>query len=217
MTTLECVEFISMTDGGGKFTDENRANPLSLISVLNTVRAVVLTQRHAKSNTIHPGFKQQYYPKYEPLLQEDECVSVFRLPRVVEFNDMMDGLLFMGSVTDNSEFKRVRSRSEYHNMLGHRIGRYMLDKHTYYLPDQSSELVTVYKKNVKHVFLEIVADDPTKVEGFNIEKDDYPITMDALKKVEEMVRQGTIFSYLKYPSNKASNSQDDTQLKPTEV
>jgi hypothetical protein len=41
--------------------------------------------------------------------------------------------------------------------------------------------------------------------------------MDALKKVEEMVRQGTIFSYLKYPSNKASNSQDDTQLKPTEV
>jgi hypothetical protein len=206
-----------MTDGGGKFTDENRANPLSLISVLNTGRAVVLTQRHAKSNTIHPGFKQQYYPKYEPLLQEDECVSVFRLPRVVEFNDMMDGLLFMGSVTGKGEFKRVRSRNEYHNMLGHRIGRYMLNKHTYYLPDSSSELVTVFKEGVKNVFLEIVADDPTSVEGFNIEKDDYPITMDALKKVEEMVRQGTIFSYLKYPSNKASNSQDDSQLKPTEV
>lgn len=217
MTTLECIEFISMTDGGGKFTDENRANPMSLLSVLNTGRGVAITQRYAKGGDIHPNFIQTVHPAYEEELQEDDCYELFRIPRAVDINDMMDGYLFMGSRSGKARFTRIKNRNNYFNMIAHRVGRALLENGTFWRPDPDTGTAIVYKKGVKKVFLDMVAEDPTSVPGFNIEVDDYPITMDALKKVEEMVRQGTIFAYLKYPTNKASNSQDDSQLKPTEV
>ncbi len=88
------------------------------------------------------------------------------------------------------------------------------------LTDPAFRLLCVFDRDrdkAKRSVDEIIGEFTTKEEGFNIEKDDYPITMDGLKRIEEMVRQGTVFGYLKVKSNKVSNSQDDAQIAADEV
>lgn len=218
MTTRECIEFISLTDGGGRLTDENRADPNIMQSILDTGRGVAITQRYAKHGDVHPNFKQVFFPEYDADLQEDDCYTLFKCPRAVEISDVMDGYILLGPKSELSkEFTRIRSRSHLSRMRAHRVSRLLLEKDVHWMPDPGSGLIYVFRKDIKKVKMEIVAEHPTEIPGFSLEKDDYPITMDALKKVEEMVRQGTIFSYLKYPLNKTSNSMDDTQVKPNKV
>ncbi len=219
MTTTECIEIIASADSGGVFTDEMRGDPKFLIGVLNTGRGLEIRNRYMKSQDIHPNFKQLVFPKFIERIQEydADCYTVFKLERAIDINDVMDGYLSCSSgVKEGSEsLTRLKSRAEHDNLLKHRVGRVMLQKKNHWFPDPSSGLMLVFhrpKEPVKKIKYEIIAEDPTSVEGFNIDKDDYPITMDALKRVEEMVRQGTIYGYLKVKANKVSNSQDDGQL-----
>ncbi len=216
MTVTDCIEIIASADGGARFNDEMRADPNFLMGVLNAGRGIVLRERYSKSQDIHPNFKQLAYPKYDPSVQESDCYTVFKLDRAIDVNDIMDGYLSCGPILEGKEnFKRIKSRADHSNMLRHRVSRALLQTNTYWFPDPSSGLLFVWHKpqsKVKKIKYEIVAEEPTEVEGFSIEKDDYPITMDALKRVEEMVRQGTIYGYLKVKANKTSNSQDDSQL-----
>jgi hypothetical protein len=175
------------------------------------------------SQSIHPNFKQVVYPKYEPTFQDHDpnssdrkCYVTFKLERAVDVNNMMDGYLSCGTFDDRNElFVRLKSRAEYSNLMNQSMGRLMLSKKHHWLPDPALRRLYVYDAqgvHAKKIKYEIMAEHPTQVEGFNIEKDPYPITMDGLKRVEEMVRQGTIYGYLKVKSNKVSNSQDDAQV-----
>jgi len=70
----------------------------------------------------------------------------------------------------------------------------------------------VYDDKVKYILVEGIFGDPTSIPGFNLEEDDYPITMDAMKRIEDMVRTGTIRDVLRVPINKISNSAEDSNV-----
>ncbi len=216
MTTQECLEIIASADTGATFNDESRANPNFLIGVLNAGRAFIIRERYFKGQDIHPNFKMLVYPKYDALAQESDCYTTFNLERAIDVNDIMDGYLSCSPINEEkTSFKRIKSRQDYSNMTKNRVSRGLLEREIFWFPDPSSNRLFIYHPasvNVKKIKYEIIPEEPTKVEGFNIEKDDYPITMEALKRVEELVRNGTIYGYLKIRSNVKSNSQDDSQI-----
>jgi hypothetical protein len=55
-------------------------------------------------------------------------------------------------------------------------------------------------------------EDPTSVPQFSFDNDEYPITNDAMKRIEDLVRRGTILDSVRVPVNKISNSQEDSNI-----
>ena len=61
--------------------------------------------------------------------------------------------------------------------------------------------------------VEGIFEDPTSVPQFSFDHDEYPITNDAMKRIEDLVRRGTIVDSMRMPINKISNSQEDSNIK----
>ncbi len=213
MKTLQLVELLIAVDTGGVFTDEARLQPELGISVLDAGRAFVLAEQHKKVGRVHPDYLQYYYPEYKEDYQLDDCYTLFEMPRVLSVNYIEDGIQYVGSITGDDNFTRIRNRAQLSSRKKHRMHALWMNKHTSYLYDPTFGNLEVYKKGQRHIRVEAIFEQPTKVEGFNVEEDEYPIPLDHFKRVEELVRSGTIAHIVKVPANTVSNSQDDKQVR----
>ena len=214
--TLELVEMLIAADTGGVFNDESRLNPELGTNVLDAGRAFVLTKMHAKVGRVHPEYLQAYYPEYDADLQIDDCFTVFKMDPVLQVNHVEDGIQYVGSIKGDDNWTRIRNRAQLSSRRKHRMHRLYMDKNISYLYDPTFGQLEVQMKGQKHLRVEAIFASPTKVEGFSIEHDKYPIPMDHFKMVEELVRNGTIAKILQVPANTVSNSQDDKSIR-TEV
>ena len=169
-----------MADEGGIFTDESRYDVGTMLTVLNAARAFAITEMYRKNTRVHPNFIQRVYPEYKENLQQDDCYTLFEIPRTVEINDKMDGLMYVGSIKGDEAFWKVRTRMQLSSRRNHRIHK--------------------------------LAQDPTSVPQFSFDHDEYPITNDAMKRIEDLVRRGTIVDSMRMPINKISNSQEDSNI-----
>ena len=87
-----------------------------------------------------------------------------------------------------------------------------MDKHVHFLYDATRGYLEIYDPKVKYPLVEGVFEDPTSVPQFSFDHDEYPITNDAMKRIEDLVRRGTILDSVRVPVNKISNSQDDSNV-----
>jgi hypothetical protein len=213
MRTLELVEILIAADTGGIFNDETRLNSQLGINILDSGRSFVLAERHAKVGRVHPNYIQAYYPEYDADLQIDDCFTLFKIPRIVAINLVEDGLQYVGSITGDDNFHRVLSRAQLSSKKKHRMHRLYMDKNISYLYDPAFGHLEVYRKGQRHIRVDGIFESPTSVYGFNLDHDDYPIPVSDFKRVEELVRNGTIASIIRVPANNVSNSQDDKQVR----
>ena len=212
MKTKDCIELIQLADEGGVFTDESRYDLGTMTAVLNAARGFAITELHKKNNRIHPSFLQRVYPQYKKELQQDDCYTLFELPKTVGINDQIDGLMYVGTIDGKNSFWKIRTRMQANSRRNHRIHSIAMEKHVHFLYDNTRGYLEVYDDKVKYILVEGIFGDPTSIPGFNLEEDDYPITMDAMKRIEDMVRTGTIRDVLRVPINKISNSAEDANV-----
>jgi len=212
LKTKECIELIQLADEGGVFTDESRYDIGTMIAVLNAARGFAITELHKQNNRIHPSFLQRVYPEYKKELQQDDCYTLFEVPKTVGINNQIDGLMYVGTIDGKNSFWKIRTRMQANSRRNHRIHSIAMDKHVHFLYDNTRGYLEVYDDKVKYILVEGIFGDPTSIPGFNLEEDDYPITMDAMKRIEDMVRTGTIRDVLRVPINKISNSAEDSNV-----
>jgi len=212
LKTKDCIELIQLADEGGVFTDESRYDLGTMTAVLNAARGFAITELHKKNNRIHPSFLQRVYPQYKKELQQDDCYTLFELPKTVGINDQIDGLMYVGTIDGKNSFWKIRTRMQANSRRNHRIHSIAMEKHVHFLYDNTRGYLEVYDDKVKYILVEGIFGDPTSIPGFNLEEDDYPITMDAMKRIEDMVRTGTIRDVLRVPINKISNSAEDANV-----
>lgn len=212
MKTKDCIELIQLADEGGVFTDESRYDIGTMTAVLNAARGFAITELHKQNNRIHPSFLQRVYPQYKKELQQDDCYTLFEVPKTVGINNQIDGLMYVGTIDGKNSFWKIRTRMQGNSRRNHRIHKIAMEKHVHFLYDNTRGYLEVYDDKVKYILVEGIFVDPTSIPGFNLEEDDYPITMDAMKRIEDMVRTGTIRDVLRVPINKISNSAEDTNV-----
>ena len=212
MKTKDCIELIQLADEGGVFTDESRYDIGTMTAVLNAARGFAIAEMHKQNNRIHPSFLQRVYPKYEKELQQDDCYTLFEVPKTIGVNNQIDGLMYVGTIDGKNSFWKIRTRMQANSRRNHRIHSIAMDKQVHFLYDNTRGYLEVYDDKVKYILVEGIFGDPTSIPGFNLEEDDYPITMDAMKRVEDMVRTGTIRDVIRVPINKISNSAEDANV-----
>lgn len=212
MKTIDCIELIQLADEGGVFTDESRYDIGTMTAVLNAARGYAITELHKQNNRIHPSFLQRVYPQYKKELQQDDCYTLFEVPKTVGINNQIDGLMYVGTIDGKNSFWKIRTRMQANSRRNHRIHNIAMEKHVHFLYDNTRGYLEVYDDKVKYILVEGIFGDPTSIPGFNLEEDDYPITMDAMKRIEDMVRTGTIRDVLRVPINKISNSAEDSNV-----
>lgn len=194
------------------FTDESRYDIGTMTAVLNAARGYAITELHKQNNRIHPSFLQRVYPQYKKELQQDDCYTLFEVPKTVGINNQIDGLMYVGTIDGKNSFWKIRTRMQANSRRNHRIHNIAMEKHVHFLYDNTRGYLEVYDDKVKYILVEGIFGDPTSIPGFNLEEDDYPITMDAMKRIEDMVRTGTIRDVLRVPINKISNSAEDSNV-----
>lgn len=212
MKTLECIEMIQMADEGGLFTDESRYDVGTMLNVLNAARGFAIAELYKNNDRVHPNFLQRMYPEYDEKIQQSDCYNLFEIPHTVAINDRIDGLMYVGSIRGNEAFWKMRTRMQMHSRRNHRIHRLAEKKNVHFLYDTTRGYLEVYDPKVKYILVEGIFEDPTSVPGFSFDHDEYPITMDAMKRIEDQVRRGTILDSMRVPMNKVSNSQDDSNV-----
>ena len=212
MKTLECIELIQLADEGGIFTDESRFDRGTMLTVLNAARAFAITEMYSKNTRVHPNFIQRIYPEYKEALQQDDCYNLFEIPRTVAINDKMDGLMYVGSIKGNEAYWKVRTRMQLNSRRNQRVHKLAMNKHVHYLYDATRGYLEIYDDKVKYPLVEGIFEDPTSVPQFSLEHDEYPITSDVMKRIEDLVRRGTILDSVRIPVNKISNSQEDSNV-----
>jgi len=212
LKTKDCIELIQLADEGGVFTDESRYDLGTMTAVLNAARGFAITELHKQNNRIHPSFLQRVYPEYKKELQQDDCYTLFEVPKTVGINNQIDGLMYVGTIDGKNSFWKIRTRMQANSRRNHRIHSIAMDKHVHFLYDNTRGYLEVYDDKVKYILVEGIFGDPTSIPGFNLEEDDYPITMDAMKRIEDMVRTGTIRDVVRVPINKISNSAEDSNV-----
>ena len=212
MKTIDCIELIQLADEGGVFTDESRYDIGTMTAVLNAARGYAITELHKQNNRIHPSFLQRVYPQYKKDLQQDDCYTLFEVPKTIGINNQIDGLMYVGTIDGKNSFWKIRTRMQANSRRNHRIHNIAMEKHVHFLYDNTRGYLEVYDDKVKYILVEGIFGDPTSIPGFNLEEDDYPITMDAMKRIEDMVRTGTIRDVLRVPINKISNSAEDSNV-----
>jgi len=214
---LECIEILMLADEGGVFSDESRFDRGTMIGILDAGRGYGLSEIYKSNTRVHENFIQRVYPEYKEALQQDDCITIFEIPRTVPINTRMDGLLHVGPRDGHGGgFTKIRTRGQLSSRRRHRVHELAMSLRTHYLNDTTRGYLEIYKpdnKKIKHILVEGIFQHPTEIPGFNLEEDEYPITMDALKRVEDMVRRGTLLDTLKIPTNKISNSAEDLNVK----
>lgn len=212
MKTLECIELLQLADEGGIFTDESRYDVGTMLTVLNAARAFAITELYSKNNRVHPNFIQRVYPEYKEAIQQSDCYNLFEIPRTVEINDKMDGLMYVGSIKGNEAYSKIRTRMQLNSRRNQRVHKLYMNKKTHFLYDATRGYLEIYDPKVKYPLVEGVFEDPTSLPQFSFDEDDYPITANAMKRIEDLVRRGTILDSVRIPVNKTSNSQEDSSV-----
>ena len=128
MKTKDCIELIQLADEGGVFTDESRYDIGTMIAVLNAARGFAITELHKQNNRIHPSFLQRVYPEYKKELQQDDCYTLFEVPKTVGINNQIDGLMYVGTIDGKNSFWKIRTRMQANSRRNHRIHSIAMDK-----------------------------------------------------------------------------------------
>jgi hypothetical protein len=120
--------------------------------------------------------------------------------------------MYVGSIKGNEAYSKIRTRMQLNSRRNQRVHKLYMNKRVHFLYDSTREYLEIHDQKVKYPLVEGIFEDPTSVPQFSFDNDEYPITNDAMKRIEDLVRRGTILDSVRVPVNKISNSQDDSNV-----
>jgi hypothetical protein len=214
MLTRECIATIQSLPSGGLITDELRTAPRQALFALDAARASLLSNAFVQN----PYIGQNLYSRTWLLVDRcdekvGDCVFRYKLPSPpVDINGY--GLAF-GYVGDGEcqSYTRIVSRSTLSS--GSSLTKAALQGNVSYLYDPMFQMLELhYTQGMIPVdfCVEYVALHPVQIPEFNEEVDNYPITGELWRKTIDYLRTGDLTWVAGRPSDKVSNSIDDTTI-----
>lgn len=195
MKTRQILDLISGMPEGAITTNENRFDFKYLLSLLDEARAAWIQQVYMQDKRLAPILYQKYYPDYsQPLQPGEKCYAKFLMPDIVRLDEHSDGLRYVGyddgegGVANN--FQRIVSRATLASYANHPVMNPYNERTYSFLYDGASGILELYGKGRfirKPPLIEAVFKHPTEVPSFNLDHDDYPLTMDGINAVTNMI------------------------------
>ena len=199
MLLPEIAEELIRLDSGGIFTDENKNDDLFIYSLVHQYRANAIKEYYFKNRRTQSVWIQQYYPEYLSARQESSEYKLYECPPVITIDNKRDGFVYVGTLDSHCRYRQSKTRGDLETALRNRITANS-DRFLY-----AGGFLEVYSKS-KEIRVDAIFSNPTDLETFNIEKDDYPISDDILVVMKSHILQ-TQFLPMGKPIDNISDSQ----------
>lgn len=210
-TLKQIVESAISTVSGGLFVDDRNIYSEQIEQKVHEARAMWCSQQYKVNRQIHESWIQRFYLKIDEDAQDNHCVTKFKMPVVIWFDDKSDGLRYFGSKDYADNFTRIWNRSMLATMKKHPVmntGRrnYVL------LQGENSECYTV--TNIGNLIVEGVFADPTEVPTFNKSKDVYPVDNAGVDFIEKYLVSTVLKTIISTPADYRADGVDTNKLQP---
>lgn len=214
MTLPEIYERLASLPSGGYITVDTRFNKQYMYSMIHSARAFIIGERWKQFGKIPPVYYQSYKPTYEVLSQDaDSCYAKFyNVPDIIALDGRATGLGFVGGNGTLCQFREVSSRSAFASMQSHTTMKKGRGK-IYVLVLGGGEIEVYSDLGVEDIMLNAIFADPTKVDTYNVDYDDYPMDVSDIPKMETYLMQGSMGLVYKTPIDRV-NDQRDTTIQP---
>ena len=207
MTLPEIYERVSALPLGGYITIDNRMDKGFMYSLIHSARAIVVGQRYVEEGIVPSVYFQAFKPDYIEAAQTSTSYARYSgFPAVISIGSKRDGMGYVGSVCLNVPFRQVQDRATFASMQQDRV---MKAGRKAYVLVGNGYLEVYYKNKIKEVLIEGVFMDPTKVPNYNIEKDDYPMDIGDIGRMEMVLMQGDLNMIAKSVTDRVKNDRDD--------
>jgi len=190
----EIAEEIIRQGEGGVLADESKYDQYYVYNMVHDARAYVLRQDFLKYRRWAPLAIQTFNPVYEEQFQLDACYTRFNLPcSFIQGDSRMDGLVYFGGeqLLHAQDFKRIKNRQEMADLVSHPV----MKPGVHYTAVMLEGLVaTVISREpiTQYPVVAGVFDDPTAIQGYSIENDQYPMPEDLIDVMIDVIFKGTM-------------------------
>lgn len=185
MILPKIVDIMQRIGDSGVFTDSSRFDRDFYEDAVHKGRASVLLDAYSKIKRINPIWTQQFVAKYEPDLQDDNCLVRFKVPAVLTLNYALDGFLYVGSTQGNCQYRKMANRADLANSNGNRYTRIREDQVKFIYSDGFIECygnTELRDLRVDGIFL-----NPTEVPTYNKQYDEYPLDEALILQLESIL------------------------------
>ena len=213
MTLPELYERIASLPSGGYLTVDTRFNRGYMNSLIHTARAMIISQRFKEDGAVPPVYYQPYKPEYVILSQDAEgCYSKFyNVPEIIALDGRSTGLGFVGGNGSLCMFREVNNRAAFASMMNNRLFKKLRKPVALMLGGGEMEIYS--RDSIENIKMEAIFADPTKVDTYNVDFDNYPIDASDISKIENFLLAGPIQVIARGPIDRV-NEQRDTTVQP---
>lgn len=190
MTTLEVVDTVGSWKLGGTYEDESAANTqLRILNIVNIARQSVLREYYIKAKTI-PQICYQEFDIDVNWTEQEGCLSfVATIPQVMSFPEpQVNGWDSIVPICENAmPLTEVQTQNQLRQYRNNSIGKRM--RTAGWFLTTGSQLSGYLKPKVKSEGLvgRAILATPQEAQGFNIEKDFYPLPEDMLNDIKRFI------------------------------
>ena len=210
MTLPQIYERIGALPNGLYLTSDTRFDRGQIYSLVHSARAFVVNERWKSDKKIPAIYYLTYLPSYNKLAQEQSCyVKFFDCPDIISLDGRATGVGYVGTINGvPCNFREVSSRASFAAMQSDRTMK--AGRKAYVLFGHNGELEVYYQDAITEFQIDLIASDPTKVPGYNIELDSYPIDISDIPKIEMYLMQGTMSLSYRTPIDRINDGRDIT-------
>lgn len=215
---------------GGETSQSPQLDPQWVKKILPSIRAEFIESDYLKQappRRINPYCVQKVYLKFDSLLQSSAPTGavIFKCPKFIGL-DNKDGLLYGGTLggIDSGlplsrriciqQWNRVYDRGELANYQRRHFTRFENNPdYVFFLYNNNDGVIELYNcPTCTEAMLEGVLDDPLKATNFNQEVDEYPIDVNSLDAIRNLIyKDKTSIAKGTKPDDSADMSQNIPQ------
>lgn len=212
MTAREVYNWMGSLPSGGWLTIESRLTFDFTMQTFNKGRTEVLRDRWLKDRSIPREYYQTITPTYNKLAQEDVCyTSFYNLPEFVSLDGMSTGIGFVGTIAGiPATFREVGTRAEFAAMQKDKVMK-ANGRKVYVLPDGHGGLEVYAGDQIREFRMDVIAANPNKVLGFNLDADTYPVAEDDYGKIATYLTTGSLSLPYRTPYDLVNTGKDNSQ------
>lgn len=188
MTEKEVIERSQRLPFGGIISDENRLDSDYMLNLIDTARGQLGRDIFKTNKRLNPQWYQQYFPVFDPAIQDDLIVVRFACPEVISLGPNDDGFRYIGTIDCATSFSRIKNRSELSMISHHKIMRAVANVNTAVLYNGSNQQLEVYyNSELEELLVEALFANPRQVPTYNSFFDNYPIPDDLLPMLDQYI------------------------------
>ena len=180
----EIADIIIRSDNSGIFTDEQKLDRDYIYALIHKGRARAIFDAFVKTKRISTSWLQQDILDYDADIQLSEDYVIFGCSQTISLDNVRDGLVYVGTIDGNCQYRKLNGRSELAMYSGHRYIKGD-DNIRYIYSDGYLEFYG--NTELQEVRVDGIFSNPLLLKSFNKDYDNYPISPDLLPTIQEII------------------------------